>query len=513
MPAREAGRDPLGLHGYASAGSAAPTNAGGSSQAALSRGCFPFAMPGTSDADAFTAASVLPAPRREAALARPRAGRALAAAVIWLVVLANAGVIVWLWADGGNLDHLSRTGDLLTSLGRLTGLLGAYLALIQVLLLARIPVVERVVGFDRLTVWHRWNGHACIDLILAHVVLTVWGYALLDKLPLSREISTMLGGNVYPGMITATVGTALLVAVAWSSIAIVRRRMRYEWWYAVHLTAYAGIALSWFHEIPTGNELVLNTEAADYWRALYAATLALLVVFRLAAPLADALRHRLRVAEVVPEGPGVVSLRITGHRLERLRAEAGQFFLWRFLARGHWATAHPFSLSAAPDGRSLRITVKALGNHTARLAGLRPGTRVLAEGPFGVFTAARRRRDDVVLIAGGIGITPVRALLEEMPTGTTVLYRALAPEDVVFRDELESLARERRAELHYVVGDHAARDGHLLLSPEHLDELVPDLADRDVYLCGPPAMVEAVESTLRRAGVRRRRIHVERFAL
>jgi len=314
-------------------------------------------------------------------------------------------------------------------------------------------------------------------------------------------------------MITATVGTALLIAVAWSSVAIVRRRLRYEWWYAVHLTAYAGIALSWFHEIPTGNELVLNTAAADYWRALYAATLALLVVFRLAAPVHGAFRHRLRLAEVVPEGPGVVSLRISGRRLERLRAEAGQFFLWRFLARGHWATAHPFSLSAAPDGRSLRITVKALGDHTARIAALRPGTRVVAEGPFGVFTAARRRRNQVLLIAGGIGITPVRALLEEMPGGSVVLYRALTDDDLVLRDELDSVAQERDARVHYVVGDHAAPDGHLLLSPEHLEELVPDLSDRDVYLCGPPAMVEAVRSGLRRAGVCRRRIRVERFAL
>lgn len=439
-------------------------------------------------------------------------GRRAAAAAVYAVVAANAAVIVWLWVRGGNL-HPATAGEALTGLGRITGLLSAYLALLQVILLARLPALERAVGLDRLGVWHRWNGHVCIDLVVAHVVLTVWGYALMDRIPVGEEISTMLGGGVYPGMITATVGTAMLLAVVGTSIVIVRRRLSYEWWYAVHLLAYAGIALSWFHEIPTGNELVLDPKAADYWRGLYLVTIAVLVVFRVAVPVARTLRHRLRVAEVVDEGSGVVSLRIVGRRLDRLRAEPGQFFLWRFLDRRRIWSAHPFSLSAAPDGRSLRITVKALGDHTARLAGVRPGTRVLAEGPFGVFTeSARRRREKVLLVGGGIGITPVRSLVERMRGDVVLVYRALRDGDLVLRSELDELAARNGFTVHYVVGDHTG-DGERLLSPEHLRELVPDAAERDVFLCGPPAMTDALSRRLRAAGVPRRHIHLERFAL
>src|SRR5438876_7723308 len=104
-------------------------------------------------------------------------------------------------------------------------------------------------------------------------------------------------------MITATIGTAMLLGVVATSLVIVRRRLSYEWWYAVHLLAYAGIALSWFHEIPTGNELVLDHTAADYWRALYVATLAILVVFQILVPVAQLARHRLVVADVVQEAP------------------------------------------------------------------------------------------------------------------------------------------------------------------------------------------------------------------
>ena len=195
------------------------------------------------------------------------------------------------------------------------------------------------------------------------------------------------------------------------------------------------------------------------------------------------------MAEVVPEGPGVVSLRITGRRLERLHAQAGQFFLWRFLDRRRWWSAHPFSLSAAPDGNGLRITVKAAGDFTSRIGTVAPGTRIVAEGPLGRFTEAVRRSRKVLLIAGGIGITPVRALAETLAGDVVLVYRVLGESDAVFRDELEALSRTRGFRLEIVAGDHATDEGRHLLSAPHLAELVPDVAERDVYVCGPPGML------------------------
>jgi predicted ferric reductase len=313
-------------------------------------------------------------------------------------------------------------------------------------------------------------------------------------------------------MVEATIGTVLLIAVVVTSLVIVRRRLRYESWYLVHLLAYAGIVLGWFHQIPTGNELVLNPSAAAYWTALYVVTLGLLVVFRILQPAFQALWHGFRVAEVWSEGPNVVSLRIVGRRLNRLNVRGGQFFIWRFLTRDRWWEAHPYSLSAAPDGRSLRITVKDLGDFSRRLSGVRPGTRVLTEGPFGVFTAASRTRERVALIAAGIGITPIRAVLEEMVGDIVLVYRVACDEDIVFRDEIESIARTRGIPIHYVVGNRDAPGCAAYMSTEHLIELVPDLAQREVYLCGPPSMMFDVEDNVRRAGVPGRYIHVERFA-
>ena len=445
---------------------------------------------------------------------RPTAHRAILTAVLWLVLVANGAVIVGLWLKGGGITAVPKTPDLLTSLGRITGLLGAYLALVQVLLLARLPPLERLVGFDRLTVWHRRNGRAVILLLLAHTVLVTIGYAGSDELSLRAEISSLL--HDYPGIITATIGTALLCVVVVSSLVIVRRRLPYELWHLVHLTAYAGIALAWSHQIPTGNEFAVAHTAANYWTGLILATLALIVTFRVVVPLVRGLALGLRVSEVREEAPGVVSVVITGRRIDRLRPRSGQFLLWRFLTPGRVLQAHPFSISRAPDGRSLRITVKDVGRFTAGLRDLEPGTRVFAEGPFGTFTDDARRRPRAAYIAGGIGITPIRAMLETAPGAAgdvDVVYRVVDERDAIFRDELEALASARGAGLTVVAGDHRDPACHDLLSPEHLRALVDDIAERDVYVCGPPAMADRVVANLRALGVPRRHIHLERFAL
>ena len=427
-----------------------------------------------------------------------------------LLAVGNGLVVVGLWGVDGARD-MHDTAGVLTGLGRVTGLLGAYLALVQLLLLARLPVLDRLVGLHRLTAWHRAGGFAVLGLLVAHTLLITAGYTVGDNISLGAEIDRLITG--YPGVITATAGLVALIGVTVTSIVIVRRRLSYETWYFVHLYAYLGIVLAFSHQLATGSDFVGDSLARAYWYALYIATFGAIVGFRIALPVVRSLRHRLRVASVSDEGPGVVSVEIGGVALERLRARTGQFFTWRFLTRERWFQAHPFSLSAAPDPSRLRITVKGVGDFSTSLRALRPGTRVIVEGPFGSFTAATRRRARVALIAGGIGITPIRALLEDMPGepgDIAVVYRAIGPDDVILRHELDELAGRRGIELHYVLGDHRTSE---FLGPEHLQELIPDIAARDVYVCGPPAMTEATRASLDRSGVPRRHVFTERFAL
>lgn len=432
-------------------------------------------------------------------------------------VFLNGGVILALWLKDQDLATLRSAAGQLTAAGRITGLFGAYLVLVQLLLMARVPALDRVVGLGRLAAWHRRAGFWCVWLLLAHPALLLLGYAASDQRLRPRGLlreAWQLEVS-YPDVLMATVALALLVAVAVVSMRAVRRRMAYETWYFVHLYAYLAVALSFSHQLADGEELITHPLTRVYWSALYLLTLGALLVWRVGLPLARAARHRLRVAGIVDEAPGVFSIYLTGRHLERLPAVAGQFFLWRFLTRERWWQARPFSLSAAPNGRWLRITVKGQSDDTRALRRLAPGTRVLAEGPYGAFTDEARSLDKVLLVAGGIGITPLRALLEGMPRGVHVvlLYRCRRPEEVVFREELEQLVRWRGGAVRYL---HDARghprDPWRPLGPASIRWLVPDVRARDVYLCGPPGLIADATRSLRALGVPDAQIHHERFA-
>ncbi len=200
----------------------------------------------------------------------------------------------------------------------------------------------------------------------------------------------------------------------------------------------------------------------------------------------------------------------TGEHLQELEAESGQFFRWRFLAPKLWRTAHPFPLSAPPTGTHLRLTVKSLGEGSARVQQLRPGTRVFTEGPYGAMTAELRTRRDVLLIAGGVGITPMRALFETIPLqpgqDLLLLYRSRSSADLLFKAELDAIASGRGARVHYLLSSEVGP-----FTPELFWHLVPGLTSRDVYLCGPPPMASAARSSLLLAGLPESQLHEERF--
>jgi ferredoxin-NADP reductase len=231
------------------------------------------------------------------------------------------------------------------------------------------------------------------------------------------------------------------------------------------------------------------------------------------APLYQAWRHRLRVEQVIPEADGVVSIVIGGKHLRELDAESGHFFRWRFLSARTWRSGHPFSLSAPPESETLRLTVKALGRGSSRVQSVRPGTWVLAEGPYGALTAQRRKQRAVLLIAGGIGITPMRALFEtiDVPGAQlTLLYRASSDADVVFRTELDEIARLRGARVVYLVGPSS--DPANVLSAETLSQLIPGLRQHDVFMCASPRLSRAVRAALLNAGLPRDQLHEEEFS-
>jgi len=430
------------------------------------------------------------------------------------LLAANGALIVAMWIRHGGTSGLTSPAAILTAAGQVTALLGTYLALIQLVLMSRSPWLDQVFGMDGLAWAHRWLGFATVWLIGGHAVLTTVGWSLGDGRSVVDEATTLLG--TYPFVLMAAAGMACFLAVAVTSVRAARRRLSYETWFGIHLYAYLGIALGFAHQLVVGTDFASDPVARIYWISLFVVSATMLLVFRFGQPIATTLRHQTRIGRVVTEAPGVVSVYVTGRELDRLPARSGQYFNLRLLTRDGWWRAHPFSLSAAPNGRSLRFTVKNLGDWTARLQALEPGTRVTLEGPYGTLTGARRTRRRVLLVAGGIGITPLRALLESLPGrpgDLTLIYRASHETEVVFREELDALAAHRGAAVHYLVG----RRGSPEMPGDPLDAaglraLVPDVEQRDVYLCGPVPLMESVCASLKILAVPASQVHLERFA-
>ena len=203
-----------------------------------------------------------------------------------------------------------------------------------------------------------------------------------------------------------------------------------------------------------------------------------------------------------------MSVHLTGKGIRALPVRAGQFFVFRFRDGQGWTRGHPYSLSAAPDGRTLRTTVKDNG----RLAMLEPGTRVYLEGPFGTLTRTSHRK--LAVLANGIGLTPGLSLLQEAPHDAVLVHRSAAP---LLLEDLQAL-QDKGTRVVHLTGPRARRRSWLPQQAAHLSDaealkrLVPDLVSRDVFISGTPEWVELAAAAATAAGLPKEQLHVERFS-
>ena len=333
------------------------------------------------------------------------------------------------------------------------------------------------------------------------------GYAGPDHVALGVELWRMI--NRFPWMLPAFVAFVFFIMAGITSYKRVRKNLSYEAWWTIHLYTYLAISLGFMHQVLTGPMFIGHPLNKAYWQGLYIFAGAVVVIWRVIIPTTRSLSHDLKIDQIVKEGPGVYSVIMRGRHLDRLGAQGGQFFSWRFMTKGHWWMAHPYSLSAAPTENYMRITIKALGDHSEDVKNLRPGVRVFFEGPYGTFVASKATQGHILLVGGGVGITPLRALIEEFNLGKEidVIFRASREEDLVLRKELDELASSRGIRVHYLVG---SRDVHPM-SAKYIRKYVPRFSDADVYVCGPKPLVDGLRKACSDAGIPRDRFHDEAF--
>lgn len=433
-----------------------------------------------------------------------------------LVVLAwiSAAVAAALYLGSDAVDLTSSAG-VVTGLGIVAGLVGSDLVLVMLVLAARLPLIDRAVGHDRAMAAHKRLGKPAFLLLVAHGLLLTIGYGLADQRSIVSETLSLFASEDMP---LAYLSLGLFAAVIVTSLVVVRRRLPYEAWHVVHLLSYAAVLVGLPHQLSQGAVLSQGVQRV-YWIALYVVALGAIVAFRIVRPAVLSIRHGVRVESVEAAGPDAVTMHLSGRRLDRLGASGGQFFAWRFLTGRTWWHAHPLSLSASPSATSARITFRLAGPGTRRLADVPPGTRVAFSGPFGIFTARERSHRRVLMLAAGIGVTPIRAMLDDLeaaPGHATVLVRGSSWDEVFLWPELAGWAAANEQNLFASIGPRGGGPA-AWLSRADVDRgitaasILPEPRDTDVYLCGPDGWADAAERAVRDAGVPASAIHRERF--
>lgn len=439
------------------------------------------------------------------------------------IFLASQVIIIlsfWGWNhvnhSMGNLLTGEPAGQLL-AYGRLAGLLAAFAILLQIILVGRVKWVETAFGLDRLFHLHAIIGFSFLIFLFAHPILVTAGHAMQADTSQKEQFIDFLRN--WEGVFAAAIGSMIMFAAVGLSVPYMRKKLKYETWYYTHLTFYVAIALAFGHQLEVGSDFTDNRWFARYWYALYIFTFGNLLYYSLIRPAYFFFRHRFFVSKIAAESEDVTSVYIEGAKMDLFKAEAGQFMIVRFWGRGFRWQAHPFSISSIPDGKKIRLTIKRLGDFTKMIPELMPGTPVFIDGPHGIFNAQRCGSSKVLMIAGGIGITPIRSVAEELAAkkhDVVILYANRDEKAIVFRKELDDLASSFPGQLRvfHVLSNEPGWNGEKgRIDREKIISLVPDVLERKVYLCGPPPMMKSARTLLAEIGVRKSDIFYERFAL
>ncbi len=457
--------------------------------------------------------AVGPPPRARFHAQRKRRG--LAEDAIFTIGWASVAAAVTLYLAYGGLTDLGTPKAVLRGLGVVAGLVATDLICLQLLLAARIPFVDRAIGHDSAIHTHGTLGKWSYIALGVHFVALLVGYALSDGLDIVAEFVQLW---TFGDFVLGVIAFVILLAVGVTCFRAIREITDHDLWWLIHLALYVGVLMSLPHMFSMSGVLGPDNWQHWYWIALLLLTFFSLLMWRVFLPLFSSIEHRIRVSSVVREAEDVVTITMEGHRLDELHTAAGQFFHWRFLAPGLWWHQHPFSVSAMPRNNQLRITVRNLGAGTARLMRVPVGTRVFVEGPYGIFTDRARTQEGLVLVGFGIGIAPIRALLEETdfhPGLATVILRASRKQEMFLAREVEELCRRRGARFVALQGHRSRRAGGWLpesVSGRTLVDFAPNVAASDVYVCGPTGAADLVAAEALAAGTPPESIHSERFS-
>jgi predicted ferric reductase len=404
--------------------------------------------------------------------------------------------------------------DFWTELSVALGFVGLAMIGLQFAVTARFHSLAAPFGLDILLRFHREISLGAFAVVMAHPLILFIAHP--EHLELLRVTHAPWRARF------ALLGILMLILLIVISIWRERLRIEYETWRVLHgALAVAAIAFSMLHIAGVEHYLNLPWHRA-LWAFMAAGAIGLLGYVRIYKPVRMLMRPFV-VEEVRRERGDSWTVRLAPSGHAGTRFQPGQF-AWLTLWHSPFAVEeHPFSFSSSAEHPGHpEFTIKELGDFTAAIAGLEPGTRAYLDGPYGAFSYERYPAGRYVFIAGGVGITPIMGMLRTMAdrregAPMTLVYAVKRLEEATFREEIEGRLAEA-LELEVVMvpeeppegweGESGFVDADLLR--RHLPR---PLDGGEYFVCGPPAMLDAVDVALGELEVPARAIHMERFNL
>lgn len=418
------------------------------------------------------------------------------------VLILNFYLITYFWfSNSSYLIESKNLNDILIAIGRITGLLSAYLIMIQLLLISRFSLIEKEYGFDKLNKLHRWIGSFLGFFLIIHPLSLIVGYAGMNETSIFHQFISFQ--NTWEDILPATIAFTIIILTAIISLNKIRRKIPYEVWYFAHLPLYLAIVLSFGHQTETGDVSFGN--AMYYWYLINILTFGILIGYRFLRPAYLFFRHKFVIEQVIRENEDIYSVYISGQKMENYNFESGQYANLVFMQKNMWFH-HPFSYSNSYNGKNIRFSIKASGDFTSKINDLQIGTRVWIDGPLGTFTLKKSTKNKYLFIAGGIGITPILSIIKsiEEKDGAVLLYSNKTEKDSIFNQELtESNVKS------YNFYTEKGLDNRIDI--EKINNLCPDFKERDIYICGPSQMISDLVKKLENNFVPKEQIHFEQF--
>lgn len=398
--------------------------------------------------------------------------------------------------------------------GKMCAAAAGTLLLLQLLLAARLKWLDRIYGLNKLFGVHRVCGVCAVVLASFHPMLVF-------------APKTVSAGPMNLALWPVFLGAILLVSLwAIASVAIWRVFLNLafdRWWLAHRLGVFTAVLLLAFHGLNVSEDFHKGWPRYAFFAALglYAVVL---VWVKLVKPVILK-KGVFRVTNVSLVGKDAYGIELTPEAGHVFPYAPGQFAFLRFNSRGVSREEHPFTISSSPTrNKHFRFAIRCSGDYTSEIGHLKKGDSATVDGPYGLFTHlafAPHPKGEIIMIAGGVGVTPMLSMLRYMvdmndERKVTLVWSNRTAEDIVFQSEFGELeTRLKGLKIHHVYTrdpDREPESGRL--DESKLRTLLAECSRKaTVFVCGPPKMMKSVHAMLRRIGFPKRAIKTERFAL